>query len=103
MVTKFATFLWLQTGQKLVSNAASDPGLLSLTTNLRDMDSLALDVSLSQAGDWDFVYVGDPSLTFLAMTKMAGRYQLRVVAQNVLVLLKFGYASQESQLGLHKS
>lgn len=48
VVRKFAVFLWLQTGWKPVRNPASGPGLLSLTTDLGDMDNLALVVSLPQ-------------------------------------------------------
>lgn len=56
VATKFAIFLWLQSGRKLVSTPASGPGLPNLTTNLGDMDNLALDVSLSQLSrGWDFV------------------------------------------------
>lgn len=48
VVRKFAIFLWLQTGWKPISNSASGLGLLSLTTDLGDMDNLTLDVSLLQ-------------------------------------------------------
>lgn len=48
VITKLAAFLWLQTAWKPVTNPASDPGLLNLTTNLGDIDNPPLDVSLSQ-------------------------------------------------------